>query len=334
MNRLFKDKRRLAGCFARYVLVVLLASFAGCDYFEEKPAPTPEEIVVAKVGRTQITLAALDEEVGRYLPLIPDDDQNKAENVTRLRLSVLGRMIDKIVLEDEAAKTGIDVTEAELENELKSLLSEYSESNLGLTMAEKKINFSRWKDALKRRLVLQKLITTVVDPLLVIGDEEIKEYYEKNRKDFHWPERVRALQIVVNDEEQALLIRQQLGKNADFSEMAIKHSVKPEASSGGDLGYFSRGMKPPVIEDAVFALKPGQMSEVVKSTYGWHIFKLVKVKKSITLTLKEAKDSIFKILKEQKREEEFGNWLSALKKKSDIKVYKEALLPPSQSQPS
>ena len=331
IERLMKVRERFGGAFARYAVATLCVVGSGCDYFEAKPVVEPTKIVVAKVGGASITLAELDQEVSRYLSLIPDNQSNRRKKIARLRRSVLGKMIDTIVLEAEAARVGIEVTEVELDEEIEGLLSEYNEASLGLTMAEREINFSQWKDALKRRIVIQKLTMTVVDRRLDIGDEEIKSYYKKNRKDFHWPERVRALQIVVDDEEQALLIWRQLDKNTNFSDMAIKYSVKPEASSGGDLGYFSRGMMPPVIEDAVFALKPGQISEVVKSIYGWHIFKLVKMEKSRAMKLADSKDRIHKILKEQKREEEFGNWLSALKKKTDIKIYKEALLPVAQS---
>nr|WP_193407082.1 peptidylprolyl isomerase [Methyloceanibacter methanicus] len=83
--------------------------------------------------------------------------------------------------------------------------------------------------------------------------------------------RIHARHILVKTEAEARDLIAKLKAGADFADLAKKNSIGPSAPQGGDLGYFERGQMVPAFEDAAFALKPGEISEPVKTQFGWHV---------------------------------------------------------------
>ena len=97
-----------------------------------------------------------------------------------------------------------------------------------------------------------------------------------------------ASQIVVRTEEEGREILSALKRRADFAALARTRSLGPEASRGGDLGWFEAGVMPRVFDEVCFSLKPGELSKLTPSEYGFHIFKVHEKKPERTLTLEEA----------------------------------------------
>jgi parvulin-like peptidyl-prolyl isomerase len=130
----------------------------------------------------------------------------------------------------------------------------------------------------------------------------------------------------VKDKEKAYEIRQTLLKAPKrFAEIAKKESLSMEAKNGGLMGYFEKGTLPKDMEDVVFALKLNVISPVVESAYGYHIFKVTKIKKERTLFLDRAKNEIKNKLLSDKLRWVYKNFLARLKKELDIKVKNRSL---------
>lgn len=130
-------------------------------------------------------------------------------------------------------------------------------------------------DILLEKLVIEKYISQQVDKIDV-ADEEIKEYYDLHKREFLRPERVRVSQILLKTEGKAVEILERV-KNAsgeNFREIAREESSGVEASKGGEMGLFEMGQLPFEMEKVVFSLKAGEISPVVESSYGYHIFRL------------------------------------------------------------
>jgi len=150
--------------------------------------------------------------------------------------------------------------------------------------------------------------------------DEIKDYYEKHREDYSVPEQRRAAHILITPDpkageagkkaarEQAESILQQVRQApGKFAELAKKYSKDPgSAAKGGDVGFFGRGMMVKPFDDAAFSLKPGEISGVVQSDYGFHIIKLLEVKGGSTTPLEEVKAAIARKIKEQKAGDKFA----------------------------
>jgi parvulin-like peptidyl-prolyl isomerase len=130
-------------------------------------------------------------------------------------------------------------------------------------------------DTLLEKLVIEKYLSQQVEKIDVT-DEEITEYYDLNKREFLRPERVRVSQILLKTEGKAVEILERI-KNAsgeDFREIAREESSGVEASKGGEMGLFEMGQLPFEMEKVVFSLKAGEVSPVVESSYGYHIFRL------------------------------------------------------------
>ncbi|MCZ6631772.1 MAG: peptidylprolyl isomerase [bacterium] len=130
---------------------------------------------------------------------------------------------------------------------------------------------------------------TIADSLVSVTDSDIQAYYDQNKDDFHQDAAIKARYIsypkepTPRDEEQTLAeIRRILAEARegvdDFAELARDYSDGPSAPRGGDLGFFGRGRMAKPFEDATFALQPGQISEPVRTQFGWHIIKVDSTK--------------------------------------------------------
>ncbi|VAX15635.1 hypothetical protein MNBD_NITROSPINAE01-1046 [hydrothermal vent metagenome] len=309
--------------------LLALSSFLFYSYEKElkvKPVVPDFSTALAHVGGKVITLGDLRAEVGRYKGILSFDEKGNVKESINLKKALLNRMIDDTVLEVEADRRNVSVTPDELESEVGSLLGEYDEAKLGLILSSNDVSFEDWKSALEKRLKIRKLLLLELDSRIKIADKETKDYFNEHAEKFKWPERVRASQIMLEDEATAEKIRKKLLNKGDFAKIAREFSRSPDATAGGDLGYFSRGQMPPEFESVVFELKVGQVSEVIKSIYGFHIFKVVAKEKPRAMKYEDARDRIRKILLIKKREKEFKNWLVEIKKELNIEVDTKPLL--------
>jgi parvulin-like peptidyl-prolyl isomerase len=280
---------------------------------------------VAKVNGKTITDQDLEAEFKHYKVVFRLDKPETRDKADKLRKSLLSRIVDNVILEMEADRLGVTITPGELDVEVKTLLGEYDEQGLNQALTRSQMKLDVWKKLLERNLRIKKLIVNEVESKIRLAEADIKEYYDKNAEDFKLPERVQVMQIMVKDEADAVNVRKKLLGRADFATIAKEHSQSPDAAHGGDLGFYSRGQLPPEFETAVFNLKEGDISDVVRSIYGLHIFKVVKKEKPRSMTFAEAREKILDILKTNKRDEEFAGWLAKIKSGVPVTIYPEAL---------
>jgi peptidyl-prolyl cis-trans isomerase D len=153
-----------------------------------------------------------------------------------------------------------------------------------------------------------------------VGKEDVHKYYDEHQNDFGTPEERHAAHILISvnaaapqAEQDAAkakaeqLLQQARQNPAKFAELAKNNSQDPgSAANGGDLGFFGRGMMVKPFDDAAFALKVGEISELVKSDFGYHIIKLVSVKPSKIVPFDDAREGIVKKLRQQKAADMFA----------------------------
>ncbi len=178
------------------------------------------------------------------------------------------------------------------------------------------------------------LSTASVMPNIVVSDEEIKEFYDKHKAEFGEPEQRHAAHILIPAQAQATeavkqaarakaeqVLAQVKKEPARFGELAKRYSGDPgSAAKGGDLGFFGRGMMVKPFDDAVFGLKPGDISGLVQSDYGFHIIKLLAVKPAKIPALAQVKSAIAQKLKQQKA----GDRVAELADKFTSTVYEQS----------
>jgi peptidyl-prolyl cis-trans isomerase C len=151
-----------------------------------------------------------------------------------------------------------------------------------------------------------------------VSDEQIKKWYSENLSDLMQPETVRARHILVKDEKTAKKVQGLLKKkDAKFEELAAEYSIEPGAKeSGGDLNYFAKGQMVPEFEKVAFSLKVGEISDIVKTQFGYHIIKLEDKKAAGPIPLETIKEQVTRKLK-------FDNYIAPLKKDAKIEIIEE-----------
>lgn len=156
---------------------------------------------------------------------------------------------------------------------------------------------------------------------------EIQEYYAEHKREFLLPERVKVSQILLPSEEKAVEILESLEDNdpANFNRLAKEQSVGVEASRGGDMGVFALGQLPEEMETAIFALKEGEVSPVLESAYGFHIFRLDSRFEPELIPLDRASTSIKVKLLSQKVKSLISQHIINLKNSLEWEFYEQNL---------
>lgn len=243
-----------------------------------------------------------------------------------LRRSVLDEMIDRVLLLQQARKRAILVGQDQVERALLRIRAEYPGTHFDDLLAQERLSQADLKARLKEQLTVERLFNEEVFPAVQVADAEVARYHAEHAAEFDEPERVHVLQIVVASREEAQRLRAELlRKPQAFAEVARRASIAPEGKSGGDLGYIGRGSGFPEVFDVCFSLKPGVLSEVTPSPYGFHLFKVVDRKPAARRSLEEARGEIAAKLLRDKRARAQKEYLDALRKGAQIKIDQAAL---------
>lgn len=286
-------------------LVALLAAVVVVMSYSS--ALAEKNVVLARIGDKKFTMADFKRITGYY----DADKQKLIEERPQIRVTLLRRFVQGMVISRLAREKGL-----EKEPDVKEQLNLLSNDLLSTLYVEKE----------------------VIDKIHV-SEADMKLYYKVNKEDFPSPEMVRARDIFIKVDgsapesakkeakEKAEGILKKVKEGGDFAKLASKYSDdKVAAKKGGDLGFFKKGMMVPEFEKAAFALKPGEVSDVVETPRGFHIIKLEAVKKAGTKPYEEVKDKIRKILYKQVRETKVKEFLDKAMSDAKVKFNFEPLL--------
>jgi len=300
---------RCGAAAALVFTLVVLSGCAECSFKEKKD-------ILAKVNRHCVTKQELELKANLYSIEISD-----SKGAGRF----LNLLVNDYLILDSARKDGISFTRAELEEEMQNFVPGFSPREIKKALKNSKISYRVWLRDIKEKIIRKKEINHVMRGKIELKEEEVKDYFWSNIIHFRRIHKVRAGQIVVEEEEKAREIRRQALDGADFKELAKKYSITSEAKKGGDLGYFGKRDMPAFITRVVFEMKKGRISSVIKSPYGYHIFKVEDVRLAETPKFEEVKDEVYEDYYEEKKDEYFNAWMEDLRKDADIKIFKENL---------
>jgi len=261
-----------------------LIDLAGCS----SKAPGEDKILVT-VANKFITL----EDFKHKLARLPSYYKGMAE---KNKKNLLEDMIVESLFLEDAVRKGID-----RDKEIKDILNEA-----------------------RKKIIVAKLVKTEVDDKVKVSEDEIKKFYEENKEKFKKPEMWRASHILVASEGEAKNIMNELLAGRSFEDLAREKSTDATAARRGDVGYFRRGQVVPEFENTCLNLKVGQMSDIVKTQFGYHIIKLTDKKDESVESLDEARPAIENELKLKKRNEAFDKLVEDLKYKYRVRVEDDA----------
>jgi len=269
---------------------------------EESLSSKPPETVLVSLRGGEITLEEFNKAWG--------DPDNKNKYKTKEKL--LENILKERILVQRAREIGLEEDE-NVSSQIKAAIEQIRKER------EEKIKIS-----IQQPLIGAATKVEIYDKVK-LSEEEIAEYYKENKEDFIKEEEYHLRHILVETQEEAEAILEKISGGADFAELAKENSLCPSREKGGDLGFIARGMTVKPFEDVGFALKVGEISEVVKTQFGYHIIKLEEISPERQKTLEESRIEIEYILLPEKQQDAFTNWLLSLKDEYNVQIKEELL---------
>ncbi len=237
------------------------------------------------------------------------------------RKAELQRMIERVELLQAARQAGISSSEDEVEKSYLAMRADYPGTSFDELLADEEISPVELRARLRDQLTVRKLFVQTVFSRVAVTEPEIEAYYAAHPQDFGHPEQVHAEQIVVKTEEEAQALKAAIkGGTQSFEDAARKHSLSPDGKSGGDLGWFGRGMMPPIFDEVCFALPVGSLSDVVTSSYGFHLFRVLERRAAGSTSMADAKGQIEAKLRQEKNAKAEAAFVESLKAKSQVTI--------------
>lgn len=242
-----------------------------------------------------------------------------------VKQQVLDQLIIDTLLAHEAESSGIRPSENELAEMYNQYKGQYTEEAFQEMLSAKGIVYEAWKTFRRQRYLIEQLTAARAGDAEAPTAEAVERYYREHRADFSEPEAVRVRQIVTESETTAKTLREKILKGANFAQLAAEYSLTPDGKEGGDLGYIPRGTFPEVFDRVCFRLPVGAMSDVVKSEYGYHLFKVLDRRPARVLSLADARPRILEELRRGQGVEQYAQWVEETRALARITINTEQL---------
>jgi peptidyl-prolyl cis-trans isomerase C len=264
---------------------------------------------------------------------IPAGHADKDGKVLELRKQVLERLIDEELLFQEAKKLKMVVGKEVIDAEIEKAHAQFpTPEAFKEALAQNKLTEEGLRTVFNRTLTIQAFVEKDIVKGVVVTDAEVHDFYTSNKDKFESPEQAHARHILVAVDEKADEKTRQAGKakaddllaqlkgGANFEDLAKKSSDCPSAPQGGDLGFFGHGQMVPEFDSAAFALKPGELSGVIATKFGYHIIKMEEKKDAGLVPETEVAPKIREYLTSQKTGAAVEQRIKTLREKAKIEL--------------
>ncbi len=323
------------GRFSPYKKILILICILNSWFLVFSSSPNFAETIdsiVAIVNEDVITQS----EVSEFLSLIYAQMSSiykggeLREKLGEAKDRILNQMIENKLILQEAKKQNIEIEESEVDERLEEIKDSFSsEEEFEEKLEVQGLTISDLRDRFREQTMVSKLIEREIKLKVVVDPTEVSKYYQEHIGDFQEQERVVISNILIRAEDtskdaearlKAEDILNQLKNGADFAELAQRHSQGPSATEGGLIIEVKPGQLMEEIDGVIFNLDVGEVSKLVKTKLGYHIFKLEAKFPARTKDVAEVQDKIRDILFRQKLEQRFKEWVNGLKKRAYIVI--------------
>ena len=294
--------------------------------------------IVAVVNDEIITLTEFNTAFEPYLKNIEDNYKGKDKEaiINQAKASFLKRLVDNLLIEQEAKKAGMGIVikDEEVMDVIRDMMAK-KKSNMEdfkKNLAREGTSLESLKKDIRSQMMRIRLLRREIKSKVIVSDEEIGEYYNKNRQDYEGKEAVRLKQIFLaipakadkktkaKIKEEAGQLRKRVLAGEPFELLAVKYSQGPGAAQGGDIGFIEKGTIIAAVESVAFNLPMEQVSEVIESGIGFHIIKVVDKKGAGLKPIAAVREEIKTKIEDEKLEKKYEEWITSIRKKSFIEI--------------
>jgi peptidyl-prolyl cis-trans isomerase C len=331
--------------YRKFSYLPLLAAFslmtlqAGQAFSDEAKPPQPKPEVtaktsptdpVAKVNGTVVTREQLE----RAINVMASQNrmgQPPAGVTKEGEEAVLDQLIAAELLYQAGSKLEMKELDKQVAEKIAQSKAKFPDNTAFETaLKSASLTVKELEELVRKDIVINSLVDKEVAAKIAVSDADAKKFYDENIDKFKQGENIRASHILcgidpkataeekkkAKEKAEALLKEIKAGK--DFAELAKTNSTCPSSAQGGDLGEFGKGQMVPSFEAAAFALKPGEVSDVVETQFGYHIIKLTEKKEAGVTKFDEVKERIQEYLKGTKMQKAVADYIDNLKGKAKI----------------
>jgi parvulin-like peptidyl-prolyl isomerase len=344
--------------FSRFLInvFVLLITYSGVAFAENRTnfsingKAVPQ--IVATVNGTSLTSDLLKREMIAYQLLSNRQGKNtKSEDERKIAQGLLMKAIDDELIYQEGLKSNITIDSVVIDRELNNIKEQFPDKKLFLAaLAAQRLTFEILKKKIRKTLIHEEFVRTNIAPKATVDDIDVKSFYNQNKDTFLEPESFKIRHIYVtttgtsgedieskDDRAKAKEIidwvNQQARKKINQAASTLKSGISfaivakefsedaKTSESGGDLGFIMKNQIHPEVSRVMEKLKVGEISNVIKSSLGFHIIQMAEKKDSQAIPFDNVKPDILNHLLKIETEKKLKNYLSDLRKNSEIKVF-------------
>lgn len=331
--------KKLKKLIATIAILTIAVSAMGCKMIEKTPEAI-QKTVLATVGDQKITKGDLDKEMAKYTAQLKqqygDDyatNDKVKDQITKIKQQQLDSLVTEKILLKEATDLNLKPSDDDINKQIDDTINQYKaqypeEGQFESVLEQNGLTEDELKEAIKTKTITDAVQKDMLKDVTVT-DEDIQTYYDEN-KDTKYSVGAGATvaHILVADEETAKSLKAKLDAGADFATLAKENSTdtgtKDKGGSLGFVAYNSTQLVPEFI-DGFKNLKEGEVSEPVKSQYGYHVIKATGLKGAEVTPLDQVKDEVKSTLLQQKQGDAFkakvDEWKTALK----VKTYEDRI---------
>lgn len=294
------------------------------------PAELPD--IVARVNGETITRAEFQKAVqtveAQNGATVPPDQRD------RVYRGVLDQLVNFKLLIQESKARNLTIADAELDARMAQVQGQFpSEEAFKQALAQQQLTTEQLRNDARSEMLVTKMLQTEIEPKVSVTPAQIQDFYAKNPDRFKQGERVRASHILFRLPEQADAVAKaavrtkatgvlgEIRAGKDFATLAKQHSEDTgSAPAGGDLNYFQQGQMVGPFDTAVFAMKVGDVSDLVETQFGFHIIKLVDKQAERAVPLEEVRPQVQQFLENQARQEQTEAFVKTLAAKGKVEI--------------
>ena len=318
----------------RFVVLALALALGlmGSPWSLVSAAPPSAQDAAAQVNGKKITYQELN---GEFLARtrVPFDKVQDDPQAQQARKELLQQLIDGELVLEQAERQKVTVTPQSVDEQVKSIRARFpSDEAFTQALGASGLTPEGLKANIKKGMLRQQILNKEVLEKVAVSPKEVETFFNEHKDTYVQEEAVHARHILIKvapdaspeddqkAKERAKAVLAKAKKGEDFSKLAAQYSEDSSKDSGGDLGYFGRGRMVKPFEEAAFALKAGQISDPVRSQFGYHIIKVEARREAKRLSLAEAKEWVEKDLTREKARVRYGEYVAGLREKAKITV--------------